>query len=60
MIYETLLTCMHVDSNGPENCCGCLNGRTVEDGSIEFYCNECDRIVFYAFPREAVEEPARV
>lgn len=56
--YETLLTCMHIDASGPKDCCGCLNGRTMEDGSIEFFCNECGRIVFYAFPRETAGESA--
>lgn len=37
MTYQTLLTCMSIDAYGPKDCCGCMNGRQIEDGSIEFY-----------------------
>lgn len=44
--HTTLLTCMAVDG-GPEGCCGCFNGRQNGE-SIEFFCNECGRVVFNA------------
>ena len=44
--YQTLLTCMAVDG-GPEDCCGCFNGRQNGE-SIEFFCNECGRVLFNA------------
>jgi len=51
MNYTTLLWCGSVDS-GPVGCCGCFNGR--QNGRhIEFYCNECGRVVFDATPRRA-------
>ncbi len=52
MIYTTLLTCMAV-GGGPEDCCGCFNGR-YRDTSIEFWCNECGRTVFRATPRKDI------
>lgn len=48
--HTTLLTCMAVDG-GPENCCGCFNGR-INGESIEFFCNECGRVVFNAVERK--------
>lgn len=50
MEYQTALTCMAVDG-GPEDCCGCFNGRQNGE-SIEFFCNECGRIVFNAVERK--------
>jgi len=47
--HTTLLTCMAVDG-GPDDCCGCFNGR-VNGESIEFFCNECGRVVFNAVER---------
>lgn len=28
----------------PVECCGCLNGRVLENGDIEVYCNECGEV----------------
>ncbi len=35
----------------PRECCGCLNGRVLDDGRIEVYCNECGEVFIELLPR---------